>query len=173
MPPASFPGDRMFVGNMLVSRQGVADQDGIRLLRVELAVGLIGDRQGAQRDTGIHLERTIGAEMHHEAIRRVDLAKTRRFAYRNELHGTCRSFGMTNIIFVIWERGKKRVKIELPHLQAQFRHRCRSGDRDKSAVHGRASSPADGIDQSSRSMVSGWPVCAQKSQSGAKVSMLA
>ena len=98
LPPARLAGDRMIIRDMLVAGQRVADEDGVRLIGVEHAIGLIGDRQGAQRRP----RRPSAAagpirNVHNEAVRRVDLAKAGRLIRRYELVTACRSFDMANI----------------------------------------------------------------------------
>ena len=53
LPPPRLPGYRMRVGRVLVSAQRVADHDGVGPIRVELAVGLIGDRERTKIDPAI------------------------------------------------------------------------------------------------------------------------
>jgi hypothetical protein len=60
----------MGLGHILVARQGMADEDGVRPLAVERAVGLVGDGKRAELDTGIEPHRPVRAEG-HAVIRRV------------------------------------------------------------------------------------------------------
>ena len=83
LPPAGLAGDRMIIGDMLIAGQRMTDEDRVGFRGVERAVGLIGDRQGAQRAARVELERAVGAEMHDQAMRRIDLAKPGRFTRRN------------------------------------------------------------------------------------------
>ena len=53
LPPPWVARDWMRVGDVLVAGQGVADQDCVAALRVERAVGLIGDRDRAELDRAI------------------------------------------------------------------------------------------------------------------------
>ena len=57
VPPAGLAGDGMRLGDVLVAGQGVADQDGVRALGVERAVGLIGDRDRGRGDAAIERQR--------------------------------------------------------------------------------------------------------------------
>ena len=47
-PPARLAGDGMVAGDELVAGQGMADQDGVALGRIERAIGHIGDGEGRQ-----------------------------------------------------------------------------------------------------------------------------
>ena len=58
-PPARLVGDRMGVGDILVAGQRVADQDGVRAIRVEFAVGLIRDRKRAEIDPAVEPQRLV------------------------------------------------------------------------------------------------------------------
>ena len=75
VPPAALAGDGMRVGDMLVARQRVADQDGVRAFGVEFAIGLVGDLERRQRNAAIELQRLIGAERHHLRRRMIRLAR--------------------------------------------------------------------------------------------------
>ena len=57
VPPAGLAGDRMRLGGILIAGQRVADQDRVAALRVERAVGLIGDRERAEIDAAIEAQR--------------------------------------------------------------------------------------------------------------------
>ena len=59
LPPARLAGDRMRIGDVLVAGQRVADQDGVGALRVERAVGLIGDRERAEIDPAVEPQRLV------------------------------------------------------------------------------------------------------------------
>ncbi len=48
VPPAGLAGDRVRLGDILVAGQGMADEDRVGAVGVELAIGLIGDRIGRQ-----------------------------------------------------------------------------------------------------------------------------
>ena len=75
LPPARFAGFRMDVRAVLVAGQGMADQDGVRLVRIEFTVGLIGDPEGAQNLTTLELQtRTVG-EIHHRTGRVIGLVE--------------------------------------------------------------------------------------------------
>ena len=61
-PPAGLAGDRVRVGGILVAGQRVADQDRVRAFGVERAVGLVGDREGAELDPAIEPQRLADDE---------------------------------------------------------------------------------------------------------------
>jgi hypothetical protein len=61
----------MHACDMLVAGQRMADHDRIGFVGVELAVGLVGDLEWRERDTGIELERLVGAELRDQRIPRV------------------------------------------------------------------------------------------------------
>jgi hypothetical protein len=62
LPPAGLAGHRMDFGRELVAREGMAEQDGVRALAVQRAVGLVGNRERADFDPGIEPHRPLGAE---------------------------------------------------------------------------------------------------------------
>ena len=47
---------------MLIAGQRMADQNGVGTLRIEFAVGLVGDLERRQIDAAIELQRLVGAE---------------------------------------------------------------------------------------------------------------
>ena len=73
LPPAGLAGDRMRVGGVLVAGQRMADQDRVRALGVERAVGLVGDRERAEIDPAIEPQRVA----HQQPIARPILIRTR------------------------------------------------------------------------------------------------
>ena len=62
LPPAFLAGHRMLFGHELVEGQGMADQDGVGLLRIERAVGLVGHPIGAELDAAVEPERALDAQ---------------------------------------------------------------------------------------------------------------
>ena len=66
---------------MLVAGERMADQDRVRLVRIEGAVGLVGDLPGRERKAGVKRARLIGREARDGARRLVRLAGRVR-AYR-------------------------------------------------------------------------------------------
>ena len=69
LPPARLAGDRMDVGDMLVAGQRMAEQDGVGLVGVQLAIGLIGDAEGAQRHARRHGQRLRRVKDRNRAVR--------------------------------------------------------------------------------------------------------
>jgi hypothetical protein len=68
------------IGDVLVAGQRMTDQDRIGALRIELAIGLIGDLERTKFNTGIEFERPVTVEMRDERMRIVRLARAiRRF----------------------------------------------------------------------------------------------
>ena len=57
VPPAGLAGDRMRLGNILIAGQRMADQDRVRAIGIELAVGLVCDRIGREALAGIERKR--------------------------------------------------------------------------------------------------------------------
>ena len=72
-PPAGLAGQRMHVGDVLIQRQRVADQDGVGAIGVQLAIGLIGDLERREIDAAIELQRLIDAELRHRRGRMIGL----------------------------------------------------------------------------------------------------
>ena len=62
LPPAGLFRYRVHVGDVLVARQGVADQDGVRFVGVELAVGLVCDRERRKGAPAIEGQRAVAAK---------------------------------------------------------------------------------------------------------------
>ena len=86
-PPAGLAGQRMQIGDMLIERQRVADQDGVGAIGVQFAIGLIGDLERREIDAAIELQRLIDAELRHRRGRMIGLvgailAVNRRAGYR-------------------------------------------------------------------------------------------
>ncbi len=65
LPPAGLAGDRIDVGDVLVARQRVADENGVRPRSIERAVGLVSDLKRREIDTAIEMQRLVGAETHN------------------------------------------------------------------------------------------------------------
>ena len=57
LPPAGLAGDRVRVGGVLIAGQRVADEDRVRPLGVERAIGLVGDRERPEIDAAIEPQR--------------------------------------------------------------------------------------------------------------------
>jgi hypothetical protein len=74
VPPARLAGDRMHIVDVLVAGERVADQDRVRALRVQRAVGLVGDLERRQLDAGVELERLVVSEARDRRARIVRLA---------------------------------------------------------------------------------------------------
>ena len=86
-PPAGLAGQRMHIGDVLIERQRVADQDGVGAVGVQFAIGLIGDLERREIDAAIELQRLIDAELRHRRGRMIGLmgailAVDRRTGYR-------------------------------------------------------------------------------------------
>ena len=75
-PPARLAGQRMHIGDVLIERQRMADQDGVGTLGIELAIGLVGDLERRQIDAAIELQRLIDAERRHQRTRMVRLVRS-------------------------------------------------------------------------------------------------
>ena len=73
VPPAGLAGDGMDIGDMLIAGQRVTDEHEVRLVRVQRAVGLVGDAEGRERLAAIERQRIVLAEMHDLALRIGDL----------------------------------------------------------------------------------------------------
>ena len=75
----------MHVGDVLVAGERVADQDGVRALGIELAVGLIGDLKRRKIDAGIEPQRLVASEPHERRLRVLRLARAaRKINYRTD-----------------------------------------------------------------------------------------
>src|SRR3546814_5894275 len=62
LPPARLAGDRVRFGGELVAGQGMADEDRIRLVRVQPAIGLVRDRERPEFRAAIELQLLRRAE---------------------------------------------------------------------------------------------------------------
>ena len=51
---------------MLIAGQRMADQNGVGAVRIEFAIGLVGDLERRQIDAAIELQRLVGAELRHQ-----------------------------------------------------------------------------------------------------------
>jgi hypothetical protein len=69
----------MDLGHELIAGQGMADQDRVGLVRVERAIGLIGQGEGAEAGTGIQGERPVRREAERVAwkLGRLDIGYRR------------------------------------------------------------------------------------------------
>ena len=65
----------MEVGNVLIAGKGVTDQNGVAVLGIERAVGLVGDLERSQIDAGIERQRLVRAETDDERMGIVGLAQ--------------------------------------------------------------------------------------------------
>ena len=72
-PPAGLAGDRMHIVDMLIAGQRMADQDGVGAIRIQFAIGLIGDLERRQIDAAIELQRLVDAELRHQRSRMIRL----------------------------------------------------------------------------------------------------
>jgi hypothetical protein len=68
-PPAGLAVDRVNTGHVLVAGQGVADQDGVRAVGVQLAVGAVGDLEVFQLGAGVEPQGLMGREPPGSAFR--------------------------------------------------------------------------------------------------------
>ncbi len=69
-PPAGFPGDRILRCHMLIPGQGMTHQYGIRFVRVQCAVSLIGNLKRCQHRSGIHRQPFVRAKTNNQTARR-------------------------------------------------------------------------------------------------------
>ena len=90
-PPALRAGDGVAIGDMLVGRERVADEHGVRLFRIELAIGLVGDLEGCEVHPAVEPQGIVRAEMSDEARRIVDLAEAKGPDDRSGRHGRART----------------------------------------------------------------------------------
>ena len=60
---------------MLVAGQRMADEDRVAALRVERAVGLVGDLERREVDAGIEPQRTVHPETHDQRMGYISLAR--------------------------------------------------------------------------------------------------
>ncbi len=68
-PPAGFAGDGMVGRHELVAGQGMTDQDGIALVRVQRAIGRVGDRERRKLAAAVQRQRRLEGDGHSD-IRR-------------------------------------------------------------------------------------------------------
>ena len=68
-PPSGLSRHRVIGGQVLVAGQGVADENRVRAIRVELAIGPVGDFQAIQPGAGVKAQRTVRAKTHQPAVR--------------------------------------------------------------------------------------------------------
>jgi len=64
----------MQIGGVLIAGQRMADQHRVAAVRIQRAIGLVGDLEGSQLDAGIELKRLVGAEAHHRRMGMIGLA---------------------------------------------------------------------------------------------------
>jgi hypothetical protein len=74
-PPTGLAGDGVHIGDMLVAGQRMADQDRVGAVRVELAIGLVGDLERRKIDPAVERQRLIGTEMRDERTRMIHLVR--------------------------------------------------------------------------------------------------
>src|SRR6185437_2314335 len=72
-PPARFAGNRVTARDILVGGQRMANQDRVRLCRIELAVSLVGYRERSQILLACQPQRRARVEMYDRARRRMNL----------------------------------------------------------------------------------------------------
>jgi len=77
----------MDIGDMLIERQRMTDQNGIGAVGVQLAIGLVSDLERRQIDAAVELERLVHTELRYQrrwVIRLMGaiLAQDRRTGYR-------------------------------------------------------------------------------------------
>ncbi len=75
VPPAGLAGHGMGVGDVLVAGQSVTDEDGVRLLGIQRAVGLIGHGERREQLVAIEPQRLALREMHDLARGAMDLGE--------------------------------------------------------------------------------------------------
>ena len=69
MPPPGLAGYWVGLGHVLVAGQRVAHQNHVRLVGVELAVGLISHGEGAELDAAVKVQRRIVSKDHRGALK--------------------------------------------------------------------------------------------------------
>ena len=74
LPPARLARDRMDIGDMLIAGERVADQHGVRALRIQRAISLIGDLERREFDACVELERLVRTEQDKRRARPVRFA---------------------------------------------------------------------------------------------------
>src|SRR6185312_17435402 len=77
-PPTGLAGNRVSARGVLVGGQRMANEDGIRLYRVEFAVSLVGNRERCQVLLTSQPQRRASVEMHDRARRLVHLGMSPR-----------------------------------------------------------------------------------------------
>ena len=90
LPPARLAGDRMNIGDMLIAGQRMQDQNRVGALRIEFAIGIVGDLERRQIDAAVELQRLLRAERRQQRTRiirlmRAILRMNRRARYRLHL----------------------------------------------------------------------------------------
>ena len=73
VPPAGLAGDRVHIIDMLVAGQRMADQNGVGAVRIQFAIGLVGDLERRQIDAAIELQRLVHAELRELRTRMIRL----------------------------------------------------------------------------------------------------
>ena len=74
-PPAAFAGDGVLAGDVLIAGQSMADQDGVRFVGVQLAVGFVGDREWGDVAAAVQAEGFAGREADDETLGIGDLTQ--------------------------------------------------------------------------------------------------
>ena len=72
-PPAGLAGQRMPIGDMLIKRQRMADQNRVGTVGIEFAIGLVGDLERRKIDAAIERQRLVGAEPRDQRGRMIGL----------------------------------------------------------------------------------------------------
>jgi hypothetical protein len=74
-PPAWLASNRIPAGDMLIPRQGMANQHSVGFLRVQRAIALIGDLQWRDCSAGIKHKRLVLRKTHNQTVRPVSLGR--------------------------------------------------------------------------------------------------
>ena len=135
-PPARFVRHGIDVGDVLIARQGVADEDGVGLVGVQRAIGLVGDRQRKDIHAGVRRQRLALREPDHKAVGIVGLAATAakkvgRLAHL--IHPACSVFRTKRTLFRcsirhasrLTQRGREAGARLLPTRRANDKHQHR------------------------------------------------
>ena len=77
LPPAGLVGHGILVCDVLVAGERMADQDGVGAVRIERAIGLVGDAERRQRHAAVQAQRLVGGKAHDPARRCVRLVDAR------------------------------------------------------------------------------------------------
>ena len=77
VPPARLAGHRVNVGNVLIARERMADQNRVRTVGIERAVGLIGNLERRQIKACIKPQRRRDTKPHERGMRVLGLARGR------------------------------------------------------------------------------------------------